>query len=88
MAAEPLAHGREHLLGKGVVLARADAGIERGGEHLGRHRLLDGRLHGPAALAGVLDVARVSRQDHTFAEKVLSAMRKGFGGHLEPGKTG
>ena len=29
-----------------------------------------------------------SRQDHTFAEKVLSAMRRGFGGHLEPGKTG
>jgi 6-phosphogluconate dehydrogenase len=25
-----------------------------------------------------------SRQDHTFAEKVLSAMRKGFGGHQEP----
>jgi 6-phosphogluconate dehydrogenase len=24
-----------------------------------------------------------SRQQHTFAEKVLSAMRKGFGGHLE-----
>ncbi len=29
-----------------------------------------------------------SRQDHTFAEKVLSAMRKGFGGHVEPGKQG
>ena len=29
-----------------------------------------------------------SRQDHTFAEKVLSAMRKGFGGHVEPGKSG
>jgi 6-phosphogluconate dehydrogenase len=28
-----------------------------------------------------------SRQDHTFAEKVLSAMRKGFGGHFEPPKT-
>jgi 6-phosphogluconate dehydrogenase len=28
-----------------------------------------------------------SRQDHTFAEKVLSAMRKGFGGHVEPVKT-
>jgi 6-phosphogluconate dehydrogenase len=28
-----------------------------------------------------------SRQDHTFAEKMLSAMRKGFGGHLEPGKA-
>ena len=26
-----------------------------------------------------------SRQEHTFAEKVLSAMRK-FGGHVEPGK--
>jgi 6-phosphogluconate dehydrogenase len=26
-----------------------------------------------------------SRQSHTFAEKVLSAMRKGFGGHREPG---
>jgi 6-phosphogluconate dehydrogenase len=25
-----------------------------------------------------------SRQDHTFAEKVLSALRKGFGGHVEP----
>ncbi len=25
-----------------------------------------------------------SRQDHTFADKVLAAMRKSFGGHLEP----
>ena len=25
-----------------------------------------------------------SRRDHTFAEKMLSAMRKGFGGHVEP----
>jgi 6-phosphogluconate dehydrogenase len=29
-----------------------------------------------------------SRQDHTYAEKILSAMRKGFGGHVEPGKKG
>src|SRR4029078_12834109 len=29
-----------------------------------------------------------SRQDHTFAEKVLSAMRKGFGGHVETIKPG
>ena len=28
-----------------------------------------------------------SRQEHTFAEKILSAMRKKFGGHLEP-RTG
>jgi 6-phosphogluconate dehydrogenase len=27
-----------------------------------------------------------SRQDHTFAEKILSAMRKQFGGHREPPK--
>jgi 6-phosphogluconate dehydrogenase len=27
-----------------------------------------------------------SRQSHTFAEKVLSAMRMGFGGHVEPPK--
>jgi 6-phosphogluconate dehydrogenase len=26
-----------------------------------------------------------SRQDHTFAEKMLSAMRMGFGGHIEGG---
>ena len=25
-----------------------------------------------------------SRQEHSFAEKILSAMRKGFGGHVEP----
>jgi 6-phosphogluconate dehydrogenase len=25
-----------------------------------------------------------SRQEHTYAEKILSAMRKGFGGHIEP----
>jgi 6-phosphogluconate dehydrogenase len=28
-----------------------------------------------------------SRREHTFAEKVLSAMRKGFGGHVEPKKS-
>jgi 6-phosphogluconate dehydrogenase len=28
-----------------------------------------------------------SRQSHTFAEKILSAMRNEFGGHQEPGKS-
>ncbi|MBR1218313.1 decarboxylating 6-phosphogluconate dehydrogenase [Bradyrhizobium sp. U87765 SZCCT0131] len=28
-----------------------------------------------------------SRKDHTFAEKILSAMRHGFGGHVEPPKA-
>jgi 6-phosphogluconate dehydrogenase len=34
-------------------------------------------------LAAALFVRFRSRQDHTFAEKVLSAMRKMFGGHVE-----
>jgi 6-phosphogluconate dehydrogenase len=38
-------------------------------------------------LAASLFVRFRSRQDHTFAEKVLSAMRFGFGGHVEPPKT-
>ena len=25
-----------------------------------------------------------SREEHSFAEKLLSAMRNGFGGHVEP----
>jgi 6-phosphogluconate dehydrogenase len=37
-------------------------------------------------LSVALDARFRSRQQHTFAEKVLSAMRKGFGGHVEPQK--
>jgi 6-phosphogluconate dehydrogenase len=37
-------------------------------------------------LSAALFVRFRSRQDHTFAEKVLSAMRFGFGGHVEPPK--
>ncbi|HEY4043531.1 MAG TPA: decarboxylating 6-phosphogluconate dehydrogenase [Rhodopila sp.] len=36
-------------------------------------------------LAASLFMRFRSRQQHTFAEKVLSAMRFGFGGHVEPG---
>jgi 6-phosphogluconate dehydrogenase len=39
-------------------------------------------------LAAALFARFRSRRDHTFAEKVLSAMRKGFGGHLEPKAPG
>ena len=38
-------------------------------------------------LAASLFVRFRSRQDHTFAEKILSAMRFGFGGHVEPPKS-
>ena len=37
-------------------------------------------------LAAALFVRFRSRQEHTFAEKMLSAMRLGFGGHVEPPK--
>jgi len=36
-------------------------------------------------LSAALFVRFRSRQEHTFAEKVLSAMRQKFGGHVEPG---
>src|SRR3974377_646460 len=35
-------------------------------------------------LSAALFVRFRSRQQHTFAEKMLSAMRQKFGGHLEP----
>jgi 6-phosphogluconate dehydrogenase len=35
-------------------------------------------------LSAALFVRFRSRQEHTFAEKLLSAMRQKFGGHLEP----
>ena len=40
----------------------------------------------PYLLAASLFVRFRSRQQHTFAEKVLSAMRLGFGGHVEAPK--
>jgi 6-phosphogluconate dehydrogenase len=43
-----------------------------------------------AVPAGVLTAALFarfrSRQDHTFADKMLSAMRQKFGGHIEQSK--
>ncbi len=36
-------------------------------------------------LSAALFVRFRSRQEHTFAEKMLSAMRQKFGGHVEPG---
>ena len=38
-------------------------------------------------LSAALFVRFRSRQEHTFAEKVLSAMRQKFGGHVEPAAT-
>jgi 6-phosphogluconate dehydrogenase len=38
----------------------------------------------PTFLSAALYARFRSRQEHTFAEKMLSAMRKGFDGHVEP----
>jgi 6-phosphogluconate dehydrogenase len=47
-----------------------------------------GRMGGNIVPADVLSAALYtrfhSRRDHTFAEKILPAMRKGFGAHIEP----
>ena len=43
----------------------------------------------PATVLSAALYARFrSREDASFADRVLSAMRKGFGGHVEPGKGG
>jgi 6-phosphogluconate dehydrogenase (decarboxylating) len=39
---------------------------------------------GPKAVAAALFARFRSRKQHTFAERILSAMRAGFGGHREP----
>jgi 6-phosphogluconate dehydrogenase len=39
-------------------------------------------------LAAALFARFRSRESHTFGEKLLSAMRFGFGGHLEPAAKG
>src|SRR5579864_2807746 len=55
--AEAGAHGREHLFSEGVLLPRAESGVECRGEHVRRDRFLDRGLDGPATLAGILDEA-------------------------------
>src|SRR4051794_37819290 len=69
MPAETLAHGGEHLLREGVVLARAEAGVERGREHLRRHGLLDRGHNGPAALARILDMPRKAGEAAVLGER-------------------
>ena len=51
---ELVAQGRDHAVREGVVLARGEAREQRHGDGGGRSRLVDGRLDGPATLAGIL----------------------------------
>src|SRR5438445_202903 len=57
VAAEGVAQRSQHLLAERLLLTRTEAGVERRGQHQGRHVLLDRVEHRPATLAGVLDVA-------------------------------
>src|SRR5262252_2937868 len=53
MPAESVAHRRQELIGKVRLASRAEALVQRGGEHRRRHGLVDRRLDGPAAFAGI-----------------------------------
>src|SRR3954453_20642772 len=57
VAAELVAQRREHARGVVALVARVEAGVERGRERRGRHGHLDAVVHHPAPLAGVVDVA-------------------------------
>ena len=77
--AKPEPHGRKHLLGKPMFLARAKAHVQRRRQHVRRHRFLDRRFDGPAALAGIRDMAGEIRQ--------ISVLRQRLGGQVEqPGR--
>jgi 6-phosphogluconate dehydrogenase len=67
------------------ALSRYTGHVEDSGE--GRWALAAAVEESVAApvLAASLFARFRSRRDHTFGEKILSAMRKKFGGHLEPG---
>ena len=69
MASELRAKGREQFLREGVILARSKPHVQRSGQHVGWDVLLDRRGHGPAALAGVLDVADETVERGVFVER-------------------
>src|SRR5687768_2929697 len=62
MAAELGAERRQDLFRERVILPRAEALEERRREHVGRHRLFDRGLDGPAPFTRVGDVADEPRQ--------------------------
>src|SRR5882757_6265096 len=69
VAAETGTHRRENLFGKGVLLARPESREQGCGEHLGRHRLVDGGVDGPAAFAGVFDKTGIGIERVIFRER-------------------
>src|SRR5579883_1640669 len=57
VAAELVAQRGDHLHLRGVLLPGGEARVERGGDRGQRDGVVDGGVHGPAALTGVLGVA-------------------------------
>ena len=55
MAAKTCAHGGQDFFRKCMILARTKARVQRCGQHFGRNSLVDRRVDGPAAFAGILD---------------------------------
>ena len=84
----PIAHGHDAVIydrdHKAVATLSGDAAGAARLEEL-VHRLGPPRTVWLMLPAGAFNARFRSRRDRTFAEKVLSAMRKGFGGHVEPG---
>src|SRR6266550_1642421 len=68
MTAELRAQGRQQLFAEGVIAARAEARVERRGQHVGGDLFLDRGVHGPASFARIRNVAderlqlRIARQ--------------------------
>src|ERR1700733_7008446 len=69
VTAETGTHRRENLFSKGMLLAGAKSREQRRGQYLGRHRLVDGGVDGPAAFAGIFDKAGVVFQGVVFRER-------------------
>ena len=54
---------------KVLLDAGAEAGIKRRGDHGRRHRLVHGRLHGPAAFAAIIHLAAELLQVLRFGQR-------------------
>src|SRR5215469_286411 len=62
VSTELLAHRRQDLLGVGVLLARAEPGVQGRRHYIGLLRFLDRHFHGPQALPGRRYTDRVLRE--------------------------
>src|SRR5688500_18305742 len=75
MATELVAKRGQQPVREGVFSPRAEARVQRGRDDRRRHRLLDGVLDRPPALAGIVDVGLELREGGIRSQRV--------GGQLE-----